>query len=850
MKKTKVKLSKNILPIKYDINLKPDLENFIFAGFETIYLNILKETKTFTLHSKDLNIETASVEIKKNKIFASKIDYDTKNETATFSFKEKIPKGKFKLNLSFTGILNDKMRGFYKSTYEENGEKKHIATTQFEATDARRAFPCFDEPEHKAIFNVSLTIKKEHTAISNTLPISVKEHDPHYQVISFSPTPIMSTYLLAFIVGDFDFIEGKSKNGVSIKVYTTKGKIHQSKFALDVAIKTLDFFEEYFDIKYPLPTLDMIAIPDFASGAMENWGAITYRESALLVDDENSSITNKQWVALVIAHEIAHQWFGNLVTMQWWTHLWLNEGFASYIEYLAVDKIFPNWNIWNQFANHDLGVALKLDSLHNTHPIEIEVNHPDEIGEIFDEVSYSKGASVIRMLADYLGEEKFRDGLRFYLKKHSYKNTETRDLWNAFEKVSKQKVAKIMENWTKKSGYPQINLKLEKGKIKINQERFFAHPKHQEKGVNTVWQVPINYLKNEKQNQILLQKKTDFIKYDNEIIKLNINESGFYRTHYDTNLLNNLKDKIQNKELEAIDRLGIIRDLFSLSENGTLSVVEVLEFLENYKEEDNYVVWLEIIGGLNRVSQIFAKTKNIILLDKYILDLLSTVRNKVSFEKKENEDHFTSLLRPLILNRLLSSGDTKVIKFARKEYLKIKKKEKVNPDIRGFVYSAIAKNGGEKECKELIKIYKNENLHEERNRIGYALGDFKNDKILCEVVHFAFSENVRSQDTISILSSVAGNPLGRDIWFKSLKINWQTILNRYADGGHSLGRLIKGISLTPEDKHIKNLINFFKDKESRSAKRSIEQTIERMEINNLLYKRDLRGLEKFLKKYI
>ncbi len=848
MQKNKIKLSRDIIPIKYDINLKPDLENFVFSGFEIIYLNILKETKNITLHSKDIDIETASIEINKNKIFANKIDYNIKNETVNFTFKNKIPKGKYKLNLSFAGILNDKMRGFYKSSYQYNGEKKYLATTQFEATDARRAFPCFDEPEQKAVFNVSLVIRKEHTAISNTLPISIKEHDPGYQVISFSPTPIMSTYLLAFIVGDFDFIEGKSKNNVSIKVYATKGKINQSKFALEVAIKTLDFFEEYFDIKYPLPTLDMIAIPDFSSGAMENWGAITYRESALLVDEENSSVTNKQWVALVIAHEIAHQWFGNLVTMRWWTHLWLNEGFASYIEYLAVDKIFPEWNIWNQFANHDLGVALKLDSLYNTHPIEIEVHHPDEIGEIFDEVSYSKGASVIRMLADYLGEEKFRDGLRYYLKKHSYKNTETEDLWHAFLKVSKIPVANIMKNWTQKSGYPQISLKLQKNKIQISQKRFFAHPKH---NTNTLWQVPINFQIGENIDQILLTKKTDFIPYNNnEILKLNINESGFYRTSYDFNLLNLLKDKIQNQEFSPIDRLGIVRDLFALAENGTTSIVEVLEFLENYKDEDNYIVWLEIISGLNRVSQIFAKTKHEKKLEIYQINLLSKIKNKISFEKLEKEDHFTSLLRPLILNKLASLGDKKVINFAKQEYKKIKNKEKINTDIKGFIYNTIAINGGEKEYKELIKNYKNENMHEEKNRIGYALAEFKNNKILCEVVNFAFSEHVRSQDTVGMLTSLAQNPIGRDIWFKSLKINWQTILNRYGDGGYTLGRLIKGISPTAEEKHIKILKNLFKDKDPKTAKRSLEQVLERMEINNLLLKRDSKKLDKFLKKYI
>ena len=411
MKTSKVRLSKNVIPTEYDMQLKPDLDNFTFEGIETITVSILKPTRTLTLHSKEIEIATVHTSFKKEKLFA-KIIYDEKSETATFAFPKFIPNGKAKIVIVFKGILNDKLRGFYRSKYNILEKEYYIATTQFEATDARRAFPCFDEPAQKAIFHISLIIPKNKTAISNTLPIEIKEHDAGYKIVKFFPTPKMSTYLLAFIVGDFEYLESKTNSNVLVRVFTTPGKKHQAKFALDCAVKTLEFYNKYFDIDYPLPVLDMIAIPDFTAGAMENWGAIRYRESTLLVDEDHSSLGNKQWIALVIAHEIAHQWFGNLVTMEWWTHLWLNEGFASYIEYLAVDKLFPRWDIWTQFCTNDLAVGLRLDALLHTHPIEIEVHHPDEIGEIFDEVSYSKGASIIRMLADYLGEEDFRNGLR------------------------------------------------------------------------------------------------------------------------------------------------------------------------------------------------------------------------------------------------------------------------------------------------------------------------------------------------------------------------------------------------------------------------------------------------------
>ncbi|HWP60990.1 MAG TPA: M1 family metallopeptidase, partial [Candidatus Paceibacterota bacterium] len=342
----KVRLTTDVVPTKYDIRLKPDLEAFVFEGEETIHLTLKKPTKTLTLHSIELQIESARIiggEV------AEKISYDEKAETATIHFKTAIASGKQQLQLVFRGILNDKMHGFYRSGFMHEGKEHRIATTQFESTDARRAFPCFDEPAMKAVFDVSLTVPSDKEAISNTLPTDILEHESGYKTVRFASTPLMSTYLLAFIVGDFEHIEKKSKDGVLVRVFTTPGKKHQAQFALDCAVKTIAFFNEYFAIPYPMPALDMIAIPDFAAGAMENWGAITYRESALLVDSQQSSSVNKQWVALVIAHEIAHQWFGNLVTMEWWTHLWLNEGFASYIEYLAVDHVFPSWDIWTQF---------------------------------------------------------------------------------------------------------------------------------------------------------------------------------------------------------------------------------------------------------------------------------------------------------------------------------------------------------------------------------------------------------------------------------------------------------------------------------------------------------------------
>lgn len=847
--KKSVRLSTDIVPIEYDLRIRPDLHNFTFEGIETISLSLKKPVTKITLHSKELEIETAEILVGKTKVFASKIIYDEKSETATFVFKQKIPVGKTKLALVFKGILNDKMRGFYKSTYVVDGKENHMATTQFEATDARRAFPCFDEPAHKAVFHVSLIIPKGKSAISNTLPVSVMEHDAGFEIVRFSPTPKMSTYLLAFIVGDFEYVEKKSNRGVIVRVYTVPGKKHQAQFSLDVTVSVLEFYEKYFDIPYPLETLDMIAIPDFASLAMENWGAVTFREIGLLVDEQNTSVGSKEMIAEVIAHELAHQWFGNLVTMEWWTHLWLNEGFASYIPYIVIEQLFPEWNIWERFNTQTLGSALRLDALKNTHPIEVAVHHPDEIGEIFDEVSYSKGASVIRMLADYLGEKDFRDGLRYYLKKHSYKNTETVHLWEAFTKVSKKPVARIMREWTGKGGYPVVEARIQKGKLLLSQKRFFASPISARKVIDkTIWQTPIILGTEKSEQKLLLSSKQTTITTSQDWVKINMGESGFFRTAYQKELLEQLREPVMNKILPPRDRLGIIRDLFALSEAGVIPTTDALEFLSAYKNEDNYTVWVEIASGLARIEQLIAKTNAKSDFDRYVVNIFSPITKRLGWDKTEGESHTTALLRSLSLSRAGRAGDIQVIREARKRFNLLMQNKSVSPDIRGAIYGIVSTHGTKTEYLKMLKKYKTETLHEEKNRLGGMLGDFNDTSLLTQTCDFAMSPFVRTQDTTSIISSVAGNPIGRDIWWNFVTKNWKTLVSRYGDGGHTLGRLVKAISASSEKKHLAQFKKFFASHDAPGATRAIEQVMERLESNTAWLARDGKAIAKFLKK--
>lgn len=851
--KRSIRLPTHVIPIRYKIMLRPDLDNFTFYGEESIELLLNKPTKNITLHAAELEVESAEFIYRKKDVWAGKISYNEKEETVTFSFPKTLPQGKGELKLVFRGILNDKMRGFYRSKYMVNGNERYLATTQFEAVDARRAFPSFDEPAQKAVFDVTLMVPQGMTAISNTIPTVVSEHEGGYQAVRFSPTPRMSTYLLAFIVGDFEMIEGKTKKGVNVRVFTTPGKKHQATFALKCAIDCLEFYETYFAIAYPLPVLDLIAIPDFAYGAMENWGAVTYRESTILVDEELSSSANRQWVALVIAHELAHQWFGNLVTMKWWTHLWLNEGFASYIEYLAIDQLFPKWDIWTQFVFLEKGTALKLDGLKNTHAIEVPVFHPSEINEIFDKVSYSKGASVIRMLAEYLGEKDFRQGLRHYLKKHMYQNTNTQDLWLALEEVSGKPIRKIMANWTGKSGYPLIRAEEGKSGLTLSQSRFFSSAISRKYTKDrTLWHVPysIQTAKSKKPKTALLSSKSASIpKPSNDSwYKINVGEGSFSRVDYSAKNLTRLQNPISRKTIPPVDRLGIIRDAFALSESGQLVTHEALSLATCYEKETDYTVWIELASSLRQVSNLIAYEPFYTKYEAYGRSIFSHIAKKVGWEKRQGEKHTDMLLRGLVLYSLGSYGDEETIERARLLFKKIQKGKPVDSDLRSVIYNLIASYGAEKEFRALYTLYQKEELQQEKDRIGHALGSFRSKKVLSKTLAFTLTNNVRPHAVIPIINSVWSNPFGRDVAWEFVKRNWVTVRERFG-GGHLLSRLLQSAGEFTSVSFATDIEAFFKKNPVLEAQRSIAQAIEQIHANAYWLATNRKGIRAFLKHF-
>lgn len=841
-----IRLETHVKPAHYNITLSPDLEAHVFSGTETISLIIQKPTNTIVLHAKDLSVFDVSLVQEKN-TQNGKVSYNKKLETVVCTFKQKINKGKASITLSFSGILNDSMRGFYRSRYHVDGQERILATTQFEATDARRCIPCFDEPAQKAEFSVTLIIPNDKEAISNTLPVSTKIHRQGYKAVTFAKTPVMSTYLLAFLVGDFEYLEHTTKKGVKVRIITTPGKKQQGRFALDITLRCLDFYEKYFDIPYPLNTLDMIAVPDFESGAMENWGAITYRETALLIDDEHSSISNKQRVAIVICHELAHQWFGNLVTMEWWNDLWLNEGFASYMEYVAVDALFPKWNIWSQFMLSDHNRALRLDALKSTHPIDVPVHDPNHIGEIFDAISYSKGAALIRQLAGFIGDKAFRDGLRYYLKKHSYKNTQTLHLWQAFEKTSKQKVKKFMDTWTKEPGYPLVSIDRKDEKVVLRQKRFFAHQQHQKNTKSTIWPIPVSFLSNMKKEEIFLfSKKTQEIRLPSEhFLKLNKDETGFFRVLYGGNMLETIGLQIKHGRMPENDRLGVIRDLFALADAGYISITTALSFLDNFRDEQSYIIWIEICNGLRKAYNILSNSKDKNSFKLYAQSILSKIVLDVGTSKIHGEEEVTPLLRSLVLSTAGFFGHQKTLLFAKKVFLQ-KQKFPIDPDIRGVIYTLIAQEGVDSNYKEIKNMYENAQVHQEKIRLLQALGQFSKTTHVQKSLQYMFSKHLRLQDRIYLFMNLTDINTSRNSTFSFMKEEWQKF-KELSSARNMFGDFIKSFSGMNTKKELKTFSQFFKNKKE-GIEMALNQTIERIEINIAFKEKNEKILSEWINK--
>eukprot|EP01060_Flectonema_neradi_P024043 TRINITY_DN3254_c0_g1_i1.p1 TRINITY_DN3254_c0_g1~~TRINITY_DN3254_c0_g1_i1.p1 ORF type:complete len:889 (+),score=233.93 TRINITY_DN3254_c0_g1_i1:43-2667(+) len=781
MASTRVLLGTEVTPKVYNLTLEPDLVNFKFDGSETIEVEVNKSVDVVVLHANDLTIDSASAtDAEGKKLKAVSIEMNFKECTASIKFEGALPVGKATLSLSFRGNLNESMCGFYRSSYKTlAGETKYLATTQFEATDARRCFPCWDEPSVKAIFNITVIHSTAMMAISNMPEASIEQQPNGKTKTSFLSSPIMSTYLLAIIVGEFDYIQSTTKNGTLIRCLCTPGKSSKMSFSLDVAIKSLEFYNEYFDLPYPLPKCDMIAIPDFSAGAMENWGLVTYREIDMLVDLKNVSMSTKKRVCTVVTHELAHQWFGNLVTMAWWDGLWLNEGFACWMQTMVADHIFPEWKLWESFVACEQSNALDLDALRSSHPIQVDIARSEDVDEVFDAISYCKGACVIRLIYKMIGAENFKKGLRLYLKKHQFGNTETTDLWNAFQEASGMPIEETMSSWTSKMGFPLLTVgdwKAADGKstVTVSQNWFVADGSELESDKDKVWVVPMLFGsdKGESAVEILKEKKGTFTVNGEGWLKANFGQHIPLRVKYESNMLVNLTKSI--KDLSAEDRIGLLSDYTALLRCGKVTQKDFMQVLNSYGGEENDKVWTRLATSWSiimtnlKYTKLENKEELLKVVAKKAEEQAKPLFKNLGWDNKETDDDNTKQLRSSAISLLLSvTEDPEIIKEAEErfnEFVINKETPRLTADIQGAVFSLLVKVKGAEIVEKLREIHNGTDESRLRILACSAVAKSKDMNILKEWLYWGLnSGKVRNQDFIYVLRSMCVASIGANI---------------------------------------------------------------------------------------
>jgi puromycin-sensitive aminopeptidase len=830
-----------VTPDRYDIKLTPDLQKFTFAGEMRVSVTVHEATTQIVVNAVELEIQQVSIKDESGNSVEGKATLDEKSERVTFAFPQPLKPGKSILEVKFTGILNDKLNGFYRSTYKDaSGNQKVLATTQFEATDARKAFPCWDEPQHKAVFGITLVVDKPLTAISNASIKSEKEiPGTEKKEVIFNDSIKMSTYLVAFIVGEFESSEPVMSGKTPIRIWSVPGKNHLAPFASQIGKAALDFFAKYYGIDYPGDKLDQIAIPDFASGAMENLGAVTYRETALLVDEKTATHAEQERVADVVAHELAHMWFGDLVTMKWWNGLWLNEAFATFMEMLAVDNWKPQWKRWESFGV-SRAAAFAVDGLQSTRPIEFPVNHPDEASAMFDVLTYEKGASVLRMLEQYLGAEEFRKGIANYLKKHEFANAETTDLWDAIEESTKQPVREMMDTWIFQGGYPMVSVDATADGVTLSQQRFYYLSEGERK--EQLFHVPVMIRaktdKGEVRKKVLLTGKEMKLDLGGKVDWIVVNEGGhgFYRVRYSPELLSKLTANL-TQVLQPIERFGLVSDTWASTVAGHTPLNEYLKMVALFKDETDKNVWTVLTGSMVYLNRIIDKTQRP-AFESFVRQLLSPPILKLTWEPQAGEDELTKQLRSSLIATIGTIGNCPKVQAKAKEvYAKYKAdRSSVDPNLVPALVNIVAFTGDEKIFEEFTREFKEAKTPQEEIRYLFALAGFADPNLLKKTLEKALTDEIRTQNAPYLVQSVMANVYGREDAWKFFQENWDKMIKLYPE--NSIPRMCEGVTALTTPELQKQVKEFFTKHEVKQGGKTIDQHLERLHVAVLFQERE------------
>jgi aminopeptidase N/puromycin-sensitive aminopeptidase len=847
------RLPETAVPTNYKISFTPNFTNDTFAGDETVQLKVPKATDKIVLNAADITFENVTL-TSHGKTQTAKVVTDEKNEMATFTFPSEIPAGDAELHVKYTGILNNKLRGLYLS----KTAKRKYAVTQFEATDARRAFPSFDEPDYKATFDISAVVDNGDTAISNskvekdTAGPGVGKH-----TIQFATSPKMSTYLVALLIGDWKCVSDEV-DGIPLRVCSVPGKEQMGRIALDETKHIVHYYDQYFGIKYPFGKLDQIAIPDFAAGAMENVGAITYRETLLLADEKTAPDSQKREIASVIAHEIAHQWFGDLVTMKWWDDIWLNEGFATWMSSKPLESWKPEWEINEADVADDSG-SMNVDSVKATRPIHQPADTPQEINALFDGIAYGKTAAVLRMIESYVGPETFRAGINRYLQQHEYGNATAADFWNTQTEVSKKPVDKVMSTFVMQPGVPFIDLSSkcegDKTRVTLSQKRFYFDPTLFNQNSNEPWNIPVclqgmNAGPNAgatKCELLTAKQQTYTLPSCSSWVFPNANATGYYRYGFDTAAL---KGASLETSLQPTERISLVSNEWALVRAGWHSVPEYLSLANTLRNDRNTFVLGEIMNRVAYIGRNLVSDQDRPEFQKWVRSFFKPVLNQIGMMPMPGEAPTTTELRGG-LYRILGGAtgeDADVIAQSKRltqEY--IANPESVPPDLVGAAVFVAASHGDSALYNEFRAKLTQVKTPQEYYTYFYALGYFRDPALLQKTLDFALTDQVRNQD-LYIIGDVMSNKHGGPLAWDFVKSHWADLMKKAGGSIGGAGAALGGTGSFCDAKMRDDIRAFYDAHRIPGTERAFRQTQEAIDNCVDLKQRQERPLAEWLQK--
>ncbi|MGH1492826.1 MAG: M1 family metallopeptidase [Acidimicrobiales bacterium] len=845
------RLPKSVRPTDYRIAIQPDLEAETFSGSVIIDAVVEEAVESVVLNSDELRITSVTIAVGDGAPAPCEYSIDAEHERLSVDPPEALTPGGIQLEISFDGVFNDKLIGLYISRFtDDDGNEQKLATTQFEATAARKCFPCWDEPEFKARFALSLTVDSAFTAVANSPEIAKTEVDGGLVRFDFAPTMIMSTYLVAFVAGPLEITDPVDVDGVPLRIVHIPGKAHLTDFALEAGAFALRYFTEYFGLPYPDQKIDMVAIPDFAFGAMENLGCVTFREVLLLIDPDSATQPELQRAADVINHELAHMWFGDLVTMKWWNGLWLNEAFATFMEMRCTDAFRPSWHRWTDFGLSRTA-AFDTDSLASTRPIEYEVVSPADADGMFDILTYEKGAAVVRMLEQYLGEDRFRAGIRRYMAKHQFGNAETTDLWDALEEETGEPVRRIMDSWIFQGGYPLVTLTAGRSGLSLSQSRM--RYLGGDTAEDQTWAIPVQYRwkdpdSADPQSGRLLLDSSEPLSLDvgetPEWLLVNAAGASFLRTAYPDEMLEDLAE-LGQEQLSAVERYGLIDDAWASVLAGETTARAFLNLLEAMTAESDRSVWQRIITGFAQLKRLLSGEAEE-RLEEIAHDAIAPALAHLGLAPEPEDDDQIRQLRGDLVRALGTVANDPEIQEEAKRSISVARREPELLDAALLAASVgvVAACGDETDFNDFVDAWKTAETPQEEIRYLYALADFPDPDLVARIYTLILDGEIRSQNAPMLLGRALLNKhASRETW-AFITENWDKLNELFADG--LIVRMLSGLPTLNHASDQQSAAEFFATHDVPTGSQTLVQILENQRVQVALREREAQGLSQFL----